>query len=774
GGKHGQFPHGTYHNSRKITPEFFSEEAKEARVTKLINREMPFLYQLIKHILAKKDVSKGVSDAFGDSDSGSDVEPENLPKRKKKTRKPSAASVPPDHPEHDEPFDRTIQPHVIAATICSMVSFGRNRRNNARQIQNSVVLLACGVTERVNTYLNYIGLSLSRRTAHRALKALGIISEKVIIRRTAIGKHPFAPMICMDNLDFEEKVHEKSIEHTSQMFHGTWGYLHVADPNLVSQFDPEDFSLRSFKKSIEDCTTMPMKPSIFLPTQKSSYHWQAVIKSQITKVLLDHLVKPSDPFVNLPTDPPSIDPISAKKPDITMLKLMIASDNSAEGVGEVFEGIMRQTNLSPTEFCGRLQLFEGDLGTCINLESLRSHQKPSGHIANDLSSFFTLLGASHILWNVAQAIYLSHYGNPLDQKDQGVWHTLSSLGIPAERPTTKKDFTLMLTNLTKCHESTILYCLLTVMGYPKAFIPDEKVVMTSEKTKEVVNKCYQQFFSPEALELADQEPPLEEDDNDDNENDESDNSTTSANSAKSESGEHGLINLLLRLRDFASVVECDRAMRAGDIGRVLNICTRWSVMANGMTCLKNYAIHLPRMVLLLTRVLPEGLATTLKHSLLVSPSGRANHFVAKDFYLETQNFWLKYFYNHNGCGTQIDRLKDVFSLNVPILRELVKGLRGDSGKNDICQSHKHNLTTATLNNFLKMAHQYELLSPTNIQKKKTKDIYRRGCDALHDDYAKGGHKLNRMQPSTTLYYHTPNGPATEDELPAEEEVVVDG
>ncbi|KNE86518.1 hypothetical protein PSTG_20120 [Puccinia striiformis f. sp. tritici PST-78] len=121
---------------------------------------------------------------------------------------------------------------------------------------------------------------------------------------------------------------------------------------------------------------------------------------------------------------------------------------------------MNQTGLTPAEFFSPLRVFEGDLGTCMNLESLRNQRKPSGHIENSLSSIFTLLGASHILWNVAQAVYLLHYGNYLDSNDLGAWHTLHALGVPAEKPTTKKDFTLMLTNLTKSHEASILYCLL--------------------------------------------------------------------------------------------------------------------------------------------------------------------------------------------------------------------------------------------------------------------------------------------------------------------------
>ncbi|KAH9463659.1 hypothetical protein MJO28_008197 [Puccinia striiformis f. sp. tritici] len=346
------------------------------------------------------------------------------------------------------------------------------------------------------------------------------------------------------------------------MFHGTWGYLHVVNEELLAKFNPDDFSIDKYNQLILRSETMPLKPSMFLPTQSTSCHFQAVIKSQITRVLLKYIAKPKDTIVELRKDPPKIDPITVKKPNITMLKLMVASDNSAEGMGEVFESIMCQTGLTPTEFFTRLRVFEGDLGTCMNLESLRKQQKPSGHVETSLANCFTLLGASHILWNMAQAIYLMHYGNPQDSSNQGAWQTLSSLGVPAEKPTTKKDFSLMITNLTKSHEAAILYCLLTVMGYPNALLPDEKVTLPSQKLKDIVDDCYARFFLPAAFDALN-------DDSDNSDASEDSQSSTgnasdgSSNSGSSEESEKptrpvlALKNLLLRLRDFASIVECD-------------------------------------------------------------------------------------------------------------------------------------------------------------------------------------------------------------------------
>lgn len=108
-----------------------------------------------------------------------------------------------------------------------------------------------------------------------------------------------------------------------------------------------------------------------------------------------------------------------------------------------------------------------------------------------------------------------------------------------------------------------------------------------------------------------------------------------------------LHNMVLRLRDLSTVTECDRAMRDGDIGRVLLMWRRWAIMAQGLKGLSHYGIHLPRYIMILEKYLPPSVSKAIRHSLLIPTAGRTGHWVAKDFYLEIQNYWLKYFYNHS-------------------------------------------------------------------------------------------------------------------------------
>jgi hypothetical protein len=270
---------------------------------------------------------------------------------------------------------------------------------------------------------------------------------------------PLSPTICIDNIDFEERVHFKSVEKSSHMFHGTWGYVHTLDCTLMEGKDPHDFSMKRFKQAIKDSATLKIEPTMFLPTPEQSSHFRAVIKSQIAQVAMSYIFTTNDPKHLIPLEPPSIDQISAQKPDIAMLKLMLSSDNCAEGIGDILDDIIAQTNLNPTQFFSELQMMEGDLGTIQNLESLWSQQKPSGHMEESLGNIFMLLGAAHTMWNIGQAIYLKHFGDNKKQEDLGAWRTLQALGLPSEKPSEKKDFTLMINNMQKIHEVTLLHFL---------------------------------------------------------------------------------------------------------------------------------------------------------------------------------------------------------------------------------------------------------------------------------------------------------------------------
>ncbi|PLW36821.1 hypothetical protein PCANC_13939 [Puccinia coronata f. sp. avenae] len=73
---------------------------------------------------------------------------------------------------------------------------------------------------------------------------------------------------------------------------------------------------------------------MFTATLESSDHFDLTLKSQITRVFLNYVGISVDGKVSLQQDPPAVHPLDPIKPNLTMLKLMVASENSAQGVGK--------------------------------------------------------------------------------------------------------------------------------------------------------------------------------------------------------------------------------------------------------------------------------------------------------------------------------------------------------------------------------------------------------------------------------------------------------
>ncbi|KAA1126408.1 hypothetical protein PGTUg99_000418 [Puccinia graminis f. sp. tritici] len=612
-------------------------------------------------------------------------------------------------PSRNPLIRRQKQNEDIARTICSMVAFGRNRRHNGQQLMKGLLFIACGVTERVSRYLNYVGLSCSRRTAHCGLAALGKEAEKKIKRLFSnTDANIFSPAACIDNLDFQQSIHTKSVADSSTMFHGTWGYIHHLPHTFFNHLNHDELTLAALKLALKKSTNLEVQPRHFAPTVISDRYFKLTLKSQLTSVFLRYVASSSQKNPPLADHPPPVRPIKLEKPNLNMLKLMMASDNSSEGIGDVLSGLNKQAGLDPERFSSRLQIIEGDLGTCMNVLSLCELRIPAAYSKTSLANLISIPGAAHTMWNFAQSIFLHHWGDQTNQQDTGAWRVLKALGIPQEKPVTKRDFTLMISNMEKIHEADLLYCMLVVMGIENETLPEELPSMTSASIQDVVEKTFDQFLSGEALEIA-------------------------INKKQTK-----LINLLLRIRDFGTVIEVNRSTKAGDTGRLIFMWKRWAVMGQGLKKLVHYSRHLPQLILLLEVILPKSLANVIKNLMLLCPSGREGHFVATDFYLEVQNFWLKYFYNHSGIGTNIKRLRDVFSINIPVLKSLMQVLNRESGMNVVQQSHKNKIKNVSINSFVRFAKQYNICldedKPKDFVPTSISDVYQQGIDAIQEDW----------------------------------------
>ncbi|KNE91689.1 hypothetical protein PSTG_14908 [Puccinia striiformis f. sp. tritici PST-78] len=339
---------------------------------------------------------------------------------------------------------------------------------------------------------------------------------------------------------------------------------------------------------------------------------------------LNYLAKPANITKATPTEPPPLEQIDHKKPEIHMLKLMDASNNSAQGIGQVFHSLWLQSGLKAEEFFNCLQPMDGDLGTVQNCNCLRAQRTPNTYPQESLNNVVFQLGASHTLWNVASTIFTQHFGDPKVATDGGAWQFLEALGFPSEKVIQKEDYTLMINQMERVTESIIYYGLRVIMKVNCKPRTEEQVKLSTAKWNAIVEECYSTFCTRRARKAAKGlDCPW-------------------------------LYNTLLMLHDFSTVVEATMGSYLRYDIRTDFLWKKWSLMAQALPGITNYSLYLPRQVLLLTEILPLSLRKYLRHNLLMSPIGRKDHLVAKDFWLEIQNYWLEFLYNQCGMGTNID------------------------------------------------------------------------------------------------------------------------
>ncbi|KAI9616226.1 hypothetical protein KEM48_005319 [Puccinia striiformis f. sp. tritici PST-130] len=135
----GIHPNGAYISSAAITPAIFDADSKDRHREKLTVQEMPFLYQMVFGMLSSAldvdhgDAEEPPTEAAAPQSGSIEALEEELMEREgfRYTRGKNGST------------SRRHRYERIAYVICAMLSFAKNRRHNAFQLENSIRFLAC-------------------------------------------------------------------------------------------------------------------------------------------------------------------------------------------------------------------------------------------------------------------------------------------------------------------------------------------------------------------------------------------------------------------------------------------------------------------------------------------------------------------------------------------------------------------------------------------------------------------------------------------------------
>lgn len=348
-------------------------------------------------------------------------------------------------------------------TMVAMIEFACNRRFNGIQLANSLSFVACGLSDRMNDYLNFIGLTSSRKTALKAMDTLGTCAAEKLKSRCE-QSYNLRPSMILDNIDIQACIHNVRIEKTTKVFHGSYGYLHFIPEHLTKDLDRAETSVESLVRCIKSSQKERFDMQLIIPNQEESTHWTLVQKSQLAKSFIAYVLNPDLPrqracIESLMVSPPSVDQIEMYEPDLLMLKMMSASDNSSAGVAEMIEQCQSQMGVDPSSFQDWVQMIEGDMGTCLNFESLIRQRFPAFHQEESWLNVLNLPGLAHTMWNVASKVLIHHWGDSRDSSNTGLHRTASALSMDSTTLPSQKDFASLMQMIHKSHTATLVFLL---------------------------------------------------------------------------------------------------------------------------------------------------------------------------------------------------------------------------------------------------------------------------------------------------------------------------
>ncbi|KNE98431.1 hypothetical protein PSTG_08345 [Puccinia striiformis f. sp. tritici PST-78] len=114
-------------------------------------------------------------------------------------------------------------------------------------------------------------------------------------------------------------------------------------------------------------------------------------------------------------------------------------------------------------------------------------------------------------------------------------------------------------SLQQCYHITVGIPTRTVMNIETNVVEEQLPVIPTEQWNNIINKCYDRFCSPDALANAHSDARLN--------------------------------TLLVCMQDFSTVIEANRAMKAGDVGPLINIWKMWTFMTQSLPGLTHYSAY---------------------------------------------------------------------------------------------------------------------------------------------------------------------------------------
>ncbi|KAJ6492499.1 hypothetical protein C8R47DRAFT_975886 [Mycena vitilis] len=511
---------------------------------------------------------------------------------------------------------------LVFTTICALISVLRSQKANNFQLVIGLFLLGSGASKREMEVLAHAGLSVSYKSIIDHVKQLsteGLARIRELVKTCMV-------QIVWDNLNIAFRIAEQRLKAKSHFDSGTTAtMIPVFDPSTGGNTPHNTLPLSMKPPRERTLPVLDWSPEDVLPSPESATQLSENCFWQLQRIALDHIPGISDELKNAPRECPEVYQIPLHRTEQYPLPAMKLDESTLDGTLEVYFTILRNMGIGDQELEAHGLMFDdGDLLTDALKEKLESARRNSTAPIAGMRASCRRWGLFHGQMAGGRMTINEHWGAPNSPWAGGLWWEHNKLlkrkplmaGWGGKKATEWKPAHELINISLPAHivDGFRIYC-------GKDTLAEWAKTATADDFDAVSREVFDKLFS-----------------------------TAAVNELRArEVRDITLENSILYNRDALFYVEFTRAIKKGDIGRVLNVLRIWMVMMRSPKTMPRYADAMFE-TLVRIKKFPPKLRELYLVNWLVNLTGRLYGFKPVDLLQEHQNFWAKIIYTAKGTN----------------------------------------------------------------------------------------------------------------------------
>ncbi|KAJ7235273.1 hypothetical protein B0H12DRAFT_1027471 [Mycena haematopus] len=511
---------------------------------------------------------------------------------------------------------------LVFTTICALISILRSQKANNFQLVIGLFLLGSGASKREMEVLAHAGLSVSYTAIIVHVKAL---SKEGLQKIRELCKSCMVQIV-WDNLNIAFKIASQRLNAKSHFDNGTTStVIPVFDPSTGDNAPHGTLPLNMKPPRERTLPVLDWSSEDVLPSPESAEQLSASCFWQLKRMALEYIPDVPDELKKSLRECPEVNQIPLHKSSQYPLPAMNDDESTLDGTFTVYTKNLHNMGMGDEELEAHGIMFDdGDLLTDSLKEKLESARRNSTTPIAGMRASVRRWGLFHAQMAGCRLTINEHWGTPNTLWPGGLWWEHNKL--LKRKPMMAGWGGKKATEWKPAHE-------LIHISLPAHIVDGFRIYCGHENLSEWVKSVTFAEFDTVATTVFDKLF-----------------STATVNELRARRiRDITLENAILYNRDALFYIELTRAIKKGDIGRVLNVLAIWMVMMRAPKTMPRYADAIFETLVRIQKF-PPKLRQLYLANWLVNLTGRLLGFKPVDLLQEHQNFWAKIIYNAKGTN----------------------------------------------------------------------------------------------------------------------------